>query len=95
MFGPGVTFRGGNHRINLVGRLMISVTNHEKSPNDDQDVLIEDDVWVGCNSTILKGVTISKGAVVAACSVVTKNVPQYAIVAVNPAKVIKYRFNRN
>ncbi|HEY9610734.1 acyltransferase [Allocoleopsis sp.] len=50
---------------------------------------IEDDVWIGFNSTILKGVTIGKGSVVGACSVVTKNVPPLVIVAGNPARVVK------
>ena len=64
----------------------------EKLPENDQDVHIEEGVWVGCNATILKGVTIGKGAVVAAGSVVTKDVLPYSIVGGNPAKVIKYRF---
>lgn len=54
-------------------------------------VVIEDDVWIGANSVILPGVTIYKGAVVASGSVVTKDVPSYAIVAGVPAKVMKYR----
>ena len=48
-------------------------------------------MWVGANSVILPGVTIHKGAVIAAGSIVTKDVPEYAIVAGNPAKVLKYR----
>lgn len=52
-------------------------------------VIIEDDVWIGDKATILANVTIGKGAVVAANSVVTKNVPAYSVVAGNPAKVIK------
>ena len=58
---------------------------------DDVDaapVVIEDDSWIGFNSTILKGVTICKGAVVGACSLVTKDVAQYTVVAGSPAKVI-------
>ena len=51
-------------------------------------ILIEDDVWMGFNSTILKGVKIGKGAVVAACSVVTKDVSEFVVVAGNPATVI-------
>jgi acetyltransferase-like isoleucine patch superfamily enzyme len=51
-------------------------------------IFIEDDVWIGLNSTILKGVRIGKGAVVGASSVVTKDVPPFAIVAGNPAKII-------
>lgn len=53
-------------------------------------VIIKDMAWIGFNCTILKGVTIGKGAVVAAGSVVTKDVPDFAIVGGNPAKIIKY-----
>lgn len=49
--------------------------------------------YFGSNVTILSGITIGDGAVVEACSVVTKNVPPYAIVAGNPAKLIRYRFD--
>jgi acetyltransferase-like isoleucine patch superfamily enzyme len=54
-------------------------------------VTIEDDVWIGANSVILPGVTIGKGAVIGAGSVVTKDIPAYAIAIGNPARVIKYR----
>lgn len=59
------------------------------------NIVISDDVWIGMNSTILSGVTVGKGAIIAACSVVTKSVPPYAIVAGNPAKIIKYRFTND
>jgi acetyltransferase-like isoleucine patch superfamily enzyme len=52
------------------------------------EVVIEDDAWIGFNSTILKGVTIGRGAIVGASTVVTKDVPAYAIVAGNPAAII-------
>lgn len=58
-------------------------------------ILIENDVWVGHGVTIMNGVTIHNGAVVAANSTVTKDVPPYAIVAGNPAKIVKYRFSEN
>lgn len=54
-------------------------------------VVIEDFVWCGANVTIVPGVTLGKGAVVGAGSVVTKDVPVGAIVAGNPAKIIKFR----
>ena len=57
------------------------------------EIVIEDDVWIGSNSVILSGVKIGRGAVIGAGSIVTKYVPKYAIVAGNPAKVIKMRFN--
>jgi acetyltransferase-like isoleucine patch superfamily enzyme len=53
-------------------------------------VVIENNVWIATRATILKGVTIGEGAVVAAGSVVTKNVPPFAVVAGVPAKLIKY-----
>lgn len=56
-----------------------------------RDVTIEDDVWVGVNVVILPGIHVHKGAVVAAGAVVTKDIPEYAIVAGNPAKILKYR----
>lgn len=54
-------------------------------------VYIGDDVWIGANCVVLPGVTIGCGAVIGAGSVVTKNVPEYAIVCGNPARIIKYR----
>lgn len=53
-------------------------------------ITIEDDVWIGFGASILKGVTIGRGAIVAACSVVVADVPAFAMVAGNPAKVVKY-----
>jgi len=65
--------------------------------NYDKDAIlteIENDVWVGANSVILKGVTIHDGAIIGAGAVVTKDVPAYSIVVGNPARVIKYRFSK-
>lgn len=56
-------------------------------------IVVEDDVWIGFRSTILSGVTLGRGSVIAAGAVVTKDVPPYAIVGGVPAKVIKYRFS--
>lgn len=55
-------------------------------------IIIMNDCWIGENATILSGVTIGNGAVVAAGSVISKDVPPYAIAAGNPAKIIGYRF---
>lgn len=55
------------------------------------DVEIGDDVWLGTRVTILPGVKIGKGSIVGACSVVTKDVPEFSVVAGNPAKIIRSR----
>ena len=57
------------------------------------DVTIGNDVWIGFGATIMGGVNIGDGAIVAAGSVVTKDVPPYAIVGGVPAKIIRYRFS--
>lgn len=56
------------------------------------DIIIEDDVWIGQNAIVLSGVRVGQGAVIAAGSVVTKDIPPYSVVGGNPARVIKYRF---
>ena len=56
------------------------------------DITVDNDVWIGYGATIMSGVHIGQGAIVAAGAVVTKDVPPYAIVGGVPAKVIKYRF---
>ena len=61
-------------------------------PTCKGDINVENDVWIGAKSTIMSGVKIHNGAVVGSCSVVTKDVPPFAIVAGNPAKIVKYRF---
>ena len=91
--GPSLTIIAGDHNYKTVGKYIIDEKN--KTPENDQDVVIEPDVWIGCNVTILKGVSIHRGAIVAAGSIVIKDVPSYAIVAGNPAKVIKYRFTED
>jgi acetyltransferase-like isoleucine patch superfamily enzyme len=86
MFGPHVTLIAQNHDVDD-WRIPMIISAKYKLGN----IVIKDDVWVGANTTILSGVTINRGAVVAAGAVVTKDVPAYAIVAGIPAKVIKYR----
>lgn len=80
--------------------VMIFTQNHEMSRLDipmrlqtapKEPVVIEDDVWIAARVIILPGVTVHKGAVVGAGAIVTKDVPEYAVVAGNPARVIKYR----
>jgi acetyltransferase-like isoleucine patch superfamily enzyme len=72
---------------------MDSITESEKRPEDDRDVIIGDDVWIGARAIILHGVTIGRGSVVAAGAVVARDVPSYAIVGGVPARVIRYRWD--
>ena len=68
------------------------IYNVHKDTKSKGDIIVNDDVWIGYGATIMSGVHIGQGAVVAAGAVVTKDVPPYAIVGGVPAKVIKYRF---
>lgn len=61
-------------------------SGHAKAP-----VVLEDDCWIGAGAILLPGVTIGRGGVVGAGAVVTKSTPPYAVVAGNPAKVLRYR----
>lgn len=61
----------------------------------NKKLIIGNDVWIGCNSTILRGVTIGDGAVIGANSLVKHDIPPYAIVVGNPARIIKYRFSED
>lgn len=97
-FAANVTFMlGGGHRIDWVTTYPFSDIDEkfahiEGHPASKGDIIIGNDVWVGRDAMILSGVNIGDGAVVAARSVVTKNVPAYAVVAGQPARIIKYRF---
>jgi len=91
MFGPEVVILAGDHNTSEIGRFMTDV--HEKLPENDRDVILEDDVWVGSRAIILKGVTLGRGCIIAAGSVVTKSVPPYAVAAGVPARVVKFRWN--
>lgn len=92
VFGPEVTIRGGNHRFDIVGMPIRAITDEMKRPEDDLGVVIEDDVWIGTRAIILHGVTVGRGAVVGAGSVVTKSIPPFTVAAGCPARVIRARF---
>ena len=91
IFGPNPTIITGDHRIDVVGKYIMDI--HEKLPENDAPVIIEDDVWCGANVTILKGVTIGRGSVVAAGAVVTRSCPPYSIIGGIPARILKSRFS--
>lgn len=91
IFGPRPTIITGDHRIDVIGKYIID--SNIKLPENDAPVNIEDDVWTGANITILKGVTIGRGSVIAAGAVVTKSCPPYSIIGGIPAKILKFRFS--
>jgi acetyltransferase-like isoleucine patch superfamily enzyme len=79
-----------NPRIRHEQYKAIITTGHPKKIDlSERPVVIEDDVWIGCLSIVLPGVTIGRSAIVGAGSVVTKDVPPYTIVAGNPACIIR------
>jgi acetyltransferase-like isoleucine patch superfamily enzyme len=92
---------GGNHRLewattypfSALPELWPSAPRTQEHHASGGDVVIGHDVWLGSGAIILSGLTIGHGAVVAAHAVVTKDVPPYAIVGGNPARVIRYRFD--
>jgi acetyltransferase-like isoleucine patch superfamily enzyme len=61
----------------------------KKNDLREKSIMIEDDVWIGFNSTIHKGVKIGKGAIIGSDTVITKDVPSYAVMVGNPAKIVK------
>lgn len=88
---PHLAIMSGNHSTDVLGYLLFAEKKSGKA--DDQDVILEDDLWFGINVTVLSGVRVGRGSVVAAGSVVNKSVPAYSIVGGVPAKVLKYRFS--
>ena len=92
-----VTFQEFNHDFTRLTSYFVNANMLGKSTKEDivskGSIIVEHDVWIGTHSVILSGVTIGTGVVVAANSVVTSNIPPYAIVGGNPAKIIKYRFD--
>ncbi len=91
-------FLGGHHRTDWVSSFpfpaFVEEARHIRDYGGSRgDVVIGNDVWLASGCTILSGVTVGDGAVVAACSVVTRNVEPYALVAGNPARQIGWRFD--
>lgn len=85
----GLTVHTGNH-ARQVGMFVSDFDESNKPRGFDHDVIIEDDVWIGCNVTLLSGVTIGRGSTVAAGAVVSKSMPPYCICGGVPAKIIKF-----
>ena len=85
----GLTVHTGNH-ARIVGLFVTDITEANKPKGYDQDVIVEQDCWIGSNVTLLSGVTICRGTTVAAGAVVSKSMPPYCICGGVPAKFIKF-----
>jgi len=86
MLASFVALVGGDHRIDSIS-VPIRLSGRETM----KTIYIGDDVWIGHGAILLHGCRIGTGSVVAAGAVVTKDVPEYAVVAGNPARVLRYR----
>jgi len=86
MMGPDVVILTGNHAFD---RIDIPMKQQGRQP--PKPVTIKDDVWIGFRVIILPGVTVGSGAILGAGAVVAKDVPDYAIVGGNPARIIRFR----
>ena len=94
--GPQITIISGNHVVNCIGKHISEFTDLDKEKLlgiYDSDIIIDDGVWIGANATILSGVHIAEGCVIAAGAVVSKNTVPYGIYGGVPAKLIKMRFS--
>jgi Acetyltransferase (isoleucine patch superfamily) len=91
-------FLGGEHFIDRVstypfGDLYLKHKSYKVNSTTKGPVTIGNDVWIGRGAKILSGVSIGDGAVIAAGSLIVKNIPSYAVAGGNPARIIKYRFD--
>lgn len=86
MMGPCVKMFVHNHNFSRT-----DIPMNQQGIGPARPIIICDDVWIGANVIILPGVTIGKGCVIGAGSVVTKSIPEYSVAAGNPAKIIKKR----
>ena len=84
----GLTVVTSNHH-QIIGQFL-------SGGNEDnlyRDIVVEEDVWIGINVTLLSGAHIGRGAIIGACSVVTKDIPPYSVAVGNPARVVKFKWS--
>jgi acetyltransferase-like isoleucine patch superfamily enzyme len=96
--GDGVTFLcDANHSLDAATTFPIHrlLKNERHEHARKRGIAVGNDVWIGFSATILPGVTIADGAIIGTGSIVTRDVPPYAIVAGNPATLIRFRFSQN
>ena len=86
MMGPYVVIIGNSHQFS-----QSEIPMRLQGIKEYKSVRIEDDVWIGARAIILPGVRVGKGSIIGAGTVVTKDIPPYAIVAGNPGRVLRYR----
>ena len=88
----GMTVITGNHAVfPQVGKwCRDGMADHLE--DEDKDVIVEEDVWIGANVTLMPGVVVGRGSIIGAGSVLRSSVPPYSIIAGNPAKVVGFKF---
>ena len=87
----GLTVVAGDH-YSPVGAFFMDVDDSEKPKGLDKDIVVEEDVWIAANVTLLMGAHIGRGAVLGAGSVIRSNIPPYAVVIGNPARIVGFKF---
>lgn len=92
----GMAVITGNHMV-VPGMFLKDVSNKIKDELDirheyDKDIVVEEDVWIGAKAVLLSGVTLGRGCIIGAGSVVRNNIPPYSIAIGNPARVVAFKF---
>lgn len=88
---------GGQHQTKTLApfplRAYFTRNDNDKDSMSKGPIVVQDEVWIGTRAIILSGVTIGKGAIIGAGTIVSKDIPPYSMVAGNPARILKYRFS--
>lgn len=90
----GLSVHTGNH-MQVTGVFYRNITEDDKRKADkkfDRDIIVEEDVWIGCNVTLLCGAHLGRGSIIAAGTVVNKEVPPYCVFGGVPGKFLKFKW---